>query len=66
MGPFDNDFGDVDTLLNLWNNKWLEIYIVLFYRTIGTFYYWNNLLLGCFFVAMGFSICVDLFIIGNV
>ena len=30
------------------------------------FYYWNILLLGCFFVAVDFSICANLFAIGNI
>ena len=37
IGPFDDVFGDVNTLLNLWNYKQLEVYTVLFYFIAKSF-----------------------------
>ena len=33
--------------------------------TVRTFHYWNILLLRCFFVVVGFSICINVFAVGN-
>lgn len=50
------EFGDIDTFLNMYNHWQLEAYPVLFYFTIGVFS-----LLDYFFVVVGFALCANPF-----
>lgn len=54
------EFGDIDTFLDMYNHLQLEAYPVLFYFTAGVFS-----LLDFFFVVVGFSLCANPFAVGN-